>query len=225
MNPAGGNVAQTSANAYNQATGTAAAGSQYNPAMNAEQYMNPFRQQVVDRSLGTLDRANEMAINNVGGNATMQGAFGGARHGIAEAETNRAFADSAADMTAGLNAQGYDQAQRAAQGDANFRLQSTGLLGNLSQQGFNMGRTINQDMMQQGGMQQALQQQLIDRTRQQYQGFTGAPQQALQAHAGALGAAPNQSTTTTEERPGLFDYLSAGASFAGSAGGSAMLGL
>jgi len=55
---------------------------------------------------------------------------------------------------------------------------------------------------------------LIDRARQQYQGFTGAPQTALQAYAGALGAQPNQSTTTTEESPGIFDVLTAGAQFA-----------
>jgi len=59
-----------------------------------------------------------------------------------------------------------------------------------------------------------LQQALIDAARGQYAGFTGAPQQALALPLAALGATPNQSTTTQSKNPGLFDYLSLGASAA-----------
>ena len=56
-------------------------------------------------------------------------------------------------------------------------------------------------------MQQAQQQQLIDAARGQYQGAVGAPHTSLSLPLAALGAAPNQSTTTQSKNPGLFDYL------------------
>jgi len=88
-------------------------------------------------------------------------------------------------------------------------------MGGLANQAFGMGRQINQDMMQQGMMQQALQQQLMDRARQQYQGFTGAPEASLSLPLAALGAAPVPQSKTTSQSPGLFNYLSMGASLAG----------
>jgi hypothetical protein len=93
---------------------------------------------------------------------------------------------------------------------ANVQAGAAGQLGNLSQTGFNMGQQIGQQQMQQGLMQQGLQQSLIDAARGQYQGFTGAPQQSLGLPLAALGATPNQSTTTQSKNPGLFDYLSLG---------------
>jgi hypothetical protein len=66
--------------------------------------------------------------------------------------------------------------------------------------------------MQQGALQQALQQQLIDAARAQYGGFVGAPQQSLGLPLAAAGAADMGQRTTTETRkPGLFDFLSLGA--------------
>lgn len=82
---------------------------------NTDAFMNPFTSQVIDTTLADLDRANQMALNRVGTAAVGAGAFGGSRQGIAEAETNRAFADQAARTAAQLRATGFGQAQSAAQ--------------------------------------------------------------------------------------------------------------
>jgi hypothetical protein len=63
--------------------------------------------------------------------------------------------------------------------------------------------------MQQGLMQQMLQQSLIDAARGQYAGYTGAPLQALTAPLAALGATPSQSTTTKQNQAGLLNYIQA----------------
>jgi hypothetical protein len=63
--------------------------------------------------------------------------------------------------------------------------------------------------MQQGLMQQVLQQSLIDAARGQYAGYTGAPQAALSAPLAALGATPTPKSTTTSNQAGLFSYLQA----------------
>lgn len=99
---------------------------------------------------------------------------------------------------------------------AGIRANAASQLGGLAQTGFGMGQSIQQQQMQQGAMQQALQQQLIDAARNQYLGFTGAPQQSLGLPLQALGVSPvPQSTTQTGTRqPGLFDYLTMGATAA-----------
>ena len=63
---------------------------------NLQQYTNPYENQVVQQSLGDLERSRLMAQNVGGAQAGSANAFGGSRHGIAEAETNRAYADQAA---------------------------------------------------------------------------------------------------------------------------------
>ena len=301
-------------------------------------YTNPYESQVVQQSLSDLERSRLMQQDQLSAQATAAKAFGGSRQGIAEAETNRAFAEQAARTSSGLRQSGYQQAQALAGQDiaaqmqaamsnqqanlqagttsaqlaqqvnlqnmaaanqaaqfgagaanvaglqnmaaanqasqfgagaanvaglqnmaatnqaaqfgagaanvaglqntaatnaqrqygatqamtaqqlnqnaglqgAQMRMNAASQMGGLGQQAFNTGRTISQDQMQQGLMQQGLQQSLIDAARGQYQGFTGAPQQSLGLPLAALGATPNQSTTTKSKNPGLFDYLSLG---------------
>ena len=105
--------------------------------------------------------------------------------------------------------------QQAAQQAANLRLQSAGQLGSLSQTGFGQGMDIARQQQQQGLAQQAMNQQLIDRARGQFAGFTGAPTTSLGLPMAAVGAADmGQQTQTSSMQPGLFDYLSLGASVA-----------
>lgn len=80
-------------------------------------YTNPYESQVVDQALGDIERSRLMAANQLGAQASAAGAFGGSRQGIAEAETNRAFADQAARTASGLRQAGFTQAQQMAQAD------------------------------------------------------------------------------------------------------------
>lgn len=200
-------------------------------------YTNPYENQVVSNALGDLERSRMMQQNQLGAQATASKAFGGSRQGIAEAETNRAFAQQAANTAAQLRQAGYTQAQQLAGTDVaarnaasqygataqnaamaanqaaglqgvQQRLSAAAQMGNLGQQAFNTSQAIANQQLQQGTLQQALQQQLIDAARAQYGGFTNAPTASLNAPLAALGAVPNTSTTTESQQPGLFNYLS-----------------
>ncbi len=226
------------------------------------QYQNPYQTQVIDQTMSDLDRARQMTMNNTGAQAQSAGAFGGSRHGIQEAETNRAFADQMARSAGQMRQQGFQNAQQQAQFDIANRLgadqfsagqnlqsqmanqgadltssganasnqlqaslanQQAGLqanqqrlgasnqMGGMANMGFGMGRQMNQDMMQQGGMQQALMQQLINASKGQYGGFTGANQNSLGLPLQALGVAPAPQTQRNSMQPGLFNYLTLGA--------------
>jgi len=227
--PTGGfNVNQAAAGGIQQAGMGAAQGMNYRPmAITAptqaglQQYTNPYESQVVQQSLDDLERSRLMAQNVGGAQAGAANAFGGSRQGIAEAETNRAFADQAARTASGLRQTGYQNAQQmerqaqmqnqqAGLSGAQQRLSAGSQLGNLSNLGFGMGQTIQDRMDQQGVMQQALQQQLINEAKGQYAGYTGAPAQSLQYLLQAVGGAPAVGTVEKGFEPGLFDYLSLG---------------
>lgn len=228
--PTGGfNVNQASASGLQKAMQSTNTGTGYTPQVgqiagqNLTPYTNPYETQVVNQSLADIERSRLMQQNQLGAQASSAGAFGGSRQGIAEAETNRAFADQASRTASNLRLSGYQNAQQLAGQDIGRQMQAdqfgvqqrlgaASQLGQLSNQAFTTGQTIQQNQQQQGLMQQGLQQVLIDAARRQYDGYTGAPAASLALPLAALGSVPNQSTTTQSKNAGLFDYLSLGAS-------------
>lgn len=208
---------------------------------NMGQYMNPYINTVVNRTTADMNRGRQMALNDVGAEATAAGAFGGSRHGLVEAETNRGFADAIGDMSAGLRQQGYNTALGAAQFDAGqqqtadmananlgmqkqqFRLSAANQLGALSNLGFGMGQQIQGMQGAAGAAQRGISQSLIDAAKGQYAGYAGAPYQGLNAMIGATSGAPVASSTTTSSNPGLLGFLSGGASILGSLGSAGLL--
>ena len=192
-----------------------AAGMDFGPGTlattNLAPYFNPYTQEVIDVTMGDLERQRQMQQNMLGAQATAARAFGGSRQGVEAALTNEGFARQMAQTSAGLRQAGFQQSQVAAQQDIQNRLQSEMQLANISNLGFGMGQSVQQQMAQQGLQQQMLQQALMDAAKGQYAGYTGAPAQSLGYMAQALGATPVPQTQTTTRQPGLFDYLTMGA--------------
>jgi len=91
-------------------TGTAQA---YDPKA-AGAFMNPYQDAVTKQGLDELRRQGTMGLNQISANAAQAGAFGGARHGIAEAEHRRNMLDQQSKFVNQANAQNYAQAQQAA---------------------------------------------------------------------------------------------------------------
>ncbi len=190
------NVSTTSANLFN----AAAAGP------NIGQFMNPYTNMVTGTAMQDLNQQRQMATNDIGAAASRAGAFGGSRHGVSEALTNEGFAKQGANMFANLQQQGFNTALSAAQGQQ-------GIQSNLAGQGFGFGEKIADRQMAEGDMMRLINQALIDSAKGQYGGFTNAPANALTPLNAATGAANmGQSTTTDTSKPGLFDYITAGAS-------------
>lgn len=217
----GWNVNTAAAQGLQGAMGATAAGVGYQPQSLANTdltpYQNPYQQQVIDNTVGDMDRARRMTMNDIGAQATAAGAFGGSRHGLVESETNNNFARQVGNLSAQMNQAGYNNAQGAAQFDINNDMQgqnmnmaAAGQLGGLAGQAFNTGQTINQGLMSAGAQQQALQQQLINGAMGQFQGWAGSPQSALNLPLAALGATPNVGSQTTSQKPGLLNVLSLG---------------
>ncbi len=205
------------------------------------QFVNPYEQQVVSGALSDIERQRQMQANQLASQFQAARAFGGSREAIQQAELGRQALEQGASTAAALRQQGFGQALQAAgqqagmaqrarefglsQGmEAQLANQAAGLSGsqqrlgaasqlaNLANLGFGMGQTVQQQMAQQGAMQQQLQQQIMNAAAQQFEGFRNYPTQALGYYAQALGATPVPQSSTTSRQPGLFDYLTLGAS-------------
>ena len=94
-------------------------------------YENPYTQQVIDQSLDDISRAADMAQIQNAAAATQANAFGGARHGIVEAETNRAAIDQAARTAANLRSQGFESASARAAQDMARQMSAAGQMANM----------------------------------------------------------------------------------------------
>lgn len=208
------NMVQAAANPYNQAsTAQQASMARVGQGMNQTAaggiaaYQNPYEQAVVDKTLRDVGGAAQMGLNTLGAQASAAGAFGGSRHGVAQAEAMKGYQQQALDKVGALRQQGFNTALGASQADLNRQLGAAGQLAGLGQQSFNYGQALNQQQMQQGKLQQAAMQQLIDGGKQQFQGFANQPQQNLSTLLQTITAQPSLSGQQTSFTPGLFNYM------------------
>lgn len=182
-------------------------------------YQNPYEDQVVQASMRDIGNKGLQMQNTLGAQATAAGAFGGSRHGIAEAELAKSTQQQMLDQAARLRQQGFNTALGASQADLGRQLGAAGQLSgmasnlaNLGGQSFGYGQAINQQQMQQGAMQQAAMQSLIDAAKNQYQGYTKGPQAGLAAMFGGAGLTEGTKGSSSTFQPGLMDYLTTAAS-------------
>jgi len=120
-------------------------------------YMSPYQQQVIDTTLAEFDKQAQIGKFGLGKTATDAGAFGGARHGIAQSEYQLGSDANRAMIQAGLLGQGFGQAQ-------NLQQQGLQNLTGMASLVPNLQAGLGQQFGQMGGMgnqyAQALQNQL-----------------------------------------------------------------
>ena len=113
-----GNAGQAYQSSYNPLAFTAQPGS-IRSSMN--QFLNPYREQVIDASLGRLRDRRDVDLNMIKGNAAQSGAFGGSRHGLLEAETIDNYGQQEDELAARMLQQGFDTS-------SNLAVQQLGLM-------------------------------------------------------------------------------------------------
>ena len=161
-----------------------------------QQFMSPYQQQVIDKTLSEFDRQTAAGLSGIGQKAAMSGNLGGGREGVMRAEYQSNQDAKRALLNQHMLQQGFTQAQTAAN------------------QAFGQQRNLAQDVSGLGGLQYKLQGQDVSRL-----GSAGAIQQAqAQAEANALQEANRLKAYEPYERLG---YLGSGLSsmLAGMPGG------
>ena len=80
-----------------------------------QQFMSPYQQDVIDTTLSEFDRQRQIQQQGIASQAIQQGAFGGGREGVQQAEFGALSDRNRAALQAQLLQQGFGQAQQAAQ--------------------------------------------------------------------------------------------------------------
>lgn len=191
-------------------------------------YMSPYTQEVIDRGMDDIYRAQQKGMGQLGAAATKAGAFGGSRQGVAEGvaagEYGRLFGDFAAQQ----REKAYTQAMGLATGDINRAQQraltqagldlKTGLANQAAlfdaarlrgQAASGLGATAGANLQSQlaalgaqmsaGEVERGLSQANLDAGFQDYLARLQYPLTQFGVLTGAAGAVPQGYGTTTEK--------------------------
>ena len=208
-------------------------------------YLNPYTENVINRTTDTMERSGKQAQNQIRSDAAKGSSFGGSRQaiqqGVQQAETTRAIGDYAgkAREAAFTSAQANATAdiQRAFEGDkvnlANWTdVQKQNVANDLAAKGLQRqaandlvtAATAGQDSaiktlgqyMSVGSAQQAQQQKVLDAQSGQWQQQRDYPLEQLNILLSSLGMSPYGRTETTDKK----SEQKAGMDFGGLLGGA-----
>ena len=177
------------------------------PGGDLSPYMNPFTDQVIDRSIGDMQRERAWLGNSIEDEMLGMGsAYGGSRHGIREALADESYLKNVGDLSARLRSDSFNNAQdqqRYFSGLGGSLLgEGAGGAANLANLGFGFARDINQDQLLSGALQQQQMQSVIDAIKGQYGGYTGAPDKRFNMQSVLPNIGNAGTSTTTQSMPG-----------------------
>ena len=161
----------------------------------AQQYMNPYMQNVVDIQQREAQRTADIAGTQRGAQAAQAGAFGGSRQAIMDAEAARNLATQKGDIQAQGSNLAFQQAQQQFNADQARRLQAEG-------QGFQQGVDVNRIQNAYGAQQQALQQQGLTLGYEDFLRQQQDPYNKLSFMSSMVRGVPGMTSTTTGTTPG-----------------------
>ena len=148
-------------------------------------YMSPYQQQVIDTTLAEFDKQAQIGKFGLGKSASDAGAFGGARHGIAQSEYQSASDANRALIQAGLLEKGFGVGQAGQATHLANLQQQAALVPNLQ---MGLGNLYGQMGAAENTYAQALQNQLA----QSQQLGMQLPMDRIQQAANIFGATAGQ---------------------------------
>jgi len=161
------------------------------------QYMNPYTQYVTDIAKREAVRDFEKMRPQMGFQASRQGAFGGARYGVQEAEAERNLGQRLADIQQTGLERAFTAGTGLQQQEAQRQLQGAPLFSQMGSQAQQLGLGGLQSIMSSQALPRQLEQQQRDLAFQEYQRGQGYGMQRLGQLGGLLGMVQQPPTTTT----------------------------
>jgi len=180
------------------------AGTQFGQAQ-ADQYMSPYMQSVVDiqKREAVRDAEKGQLVQNLG--AARQGTYGGSRQLLAGMERERQLGQQLGDIQATGQQRAFEQAQQQFERDRQARLSGLGLAGQAAATMGQLGEAQQQSDLQRiqaqaaaGAEQQALQQQQLDLAYADFLRQRDYPMEKLSQYSALLrGSTPQMSSAAT----------------------------
>lgn len=167
----------------------------------AEQYMNPYQQNVTDIAAREYNRAMDIQQAGTRGRATQgAGGFGGSRQAILEAEGERRRALGLSDLYSKGQADAYNNAQTMFSNDQNRLLQAAGLAPQIGaavqQSGVQDAATVERI----GAAERALGQRSLDTAYQDFIEQRDDPMRKTNFAIGALKGVPYETQAFNESQ-------------------------
>jgi hypothetical protein len=181
------------------------AGQMFQPGA-AQAFMDPYQQNVTQEALREIRRQGDIARQAQSAQAVKAGAFGGAREGVVQAETERGIQDIMSRRIFEDLSRNYQQALAASQGAGAGQLQQAGMLGGLGKQYGALGTTAQAQQLQDiqsllgvGGMQQQFGQAQLEAQRQNLMAQQMEPYRRYSYGLEALAGLPFGGTTIQQK--------------------------
>ena len=181
------------------------AGQMFQPGA-AQAFMDPYQQNVTQEALREIRRQGDIARQAQSAQAVKAGAFGGAREGVVQAETERGIQDIMSRRIFEDLSRNYQQALAASQGAGAGQLQQAGMLGGLGKQYGALGTTAQTQQLQDiqsllgvGGFQQQLGQASLEAQRQNLMAQQMEPYRRYSYGLEALAGLPFGGTTIQQK--------------------------
>lgn len=163
-----------------------------------ERYSNPFAQNVTDISVRELMRQHGIAQQGRNANAVQAGAFGGARHGVMDAEAMRNTEQTVADTLLRGNAAAYESARQAFEKDRAADMGMADAYAGLGRVESALGQADINNLLGIGGMQRGLDQASLDTAYQDFENQQKWPYEQTNFASGILRGVPySQKSTQT----------------------------
>lgn len=197
-----------------QAAGLATAASTPLTQAQIQQYQSPYTQDVINATQAQFNNQNQQQQQQLTGNAIAQGALGGNRVGVAQAQLAGQQQLAQAPVLAGLANQGYQQGVQTALSQQQAQAQGAYSLGALGTAGQNAALTGAGAQVGAGTLQQSTQQAQDQAAYQQFLQQQAYPFQTTQWLAGIdtgvgsqLGGTSTSNGSTTGPAPSPFGQI------------------
>jgi hypothetical protein len=181
-----------------------AATQQYDPSTsNYQQFQNQYQADVTAEALKQMDVEAQKAQNQLAGDATLGGTFGGSRYGIQQAELAGNLQDIKSRRIFQDLAQNFEQAQQKAIGTYESgrgrQLQASPLYGGMGAQQFGLNQAGIGALSQLGDFRRQTQQQLLNEQFRMAEANRMSPYQRLSYFSDVMQGVPSVSQTLTQK--------------------------
>ena len=165
-----------------------------------QERINPFQQNVIDIATREAQRQADVERQRINAEAVGQGAFGGSRAGVQQAEASRNLQQNLADIQARGLYGGYDRAVTSLENERRRQLTGAQQLGTLGEIAADRSRKQIAGLAGIGEVQQAQRQQALDLARQQFEQERFFPKGELQQYQSIIRGLPQSAGFTQVQR-------------------------
>ncbi len=174
-----------------------------NPGQDIGAFMNPYEDQVVQKVIADMSRVRDIDAQKLASAKALGGAYGGARHGVQEAEQTRDYYDRLGANLSNLRRHGYLDAFGMASESQGRRLDAARTGTDYYRTTQDQNRADAESLATAGAQERAIEQQRLDRAAADWEKLYNMPFDRINFLTNTLAGIPyGQTEKSTTKLPG-----------------------